>query len=82
MATMSGFMRDTIVRSKTELRLAIAEHDAAYLDGDWQSAGDRIDSARCIADAAIYAIGLWPSGKRYLGNDTALDLLQKAAGHS
>jgi len=71
-------MRDTIVRSETELRLAIAEHDASYPDGDWQSANNRIESARFIADAAIYGIGLWPSGKRYLGNDTVLDLLQKA----
>jgi hypothetical protein len=68
-----------VIRSKDELRRAMIEHTRCYPHGDWSQANERIERARGIADATLCNIGRWPSGKRYLGNDAVLALLEEVA---
>lgn len=61
------------------LTTALTEHDAAYPNGDWKSANDRIVKARVIANDVISRAGKWPErfGLNFIGNDQAVSLLQE-----
>jgi hypothetical protein len=78
---MKDFVAEIIHRCEIELREAIADHEAAYPNGDWKAANDRLGRVRMIADAALQTHGTWPVDKFAIGNDRCLALLC-AAGTS
>lgn len=73
---MNIFLAETIKRTADELNAAMGDHVANYPGGDWRAANDRIGVARYVADAALRAARLWPSGERYLSNETVLRILR------
>lgn len=78
---MKDFVAEIIHRCEIELREAIADHEAAYPNGDWKAANERLGCVRLIADAALKAHGTWPVNKLAIGNDHCIALLC-AAGTS
>lgn len=70
------FTQEILRRCASELHAAVTQHDASYPDGHYHAANDRIGRVRAIGDAALWAAGLWPRGKKTIGNDEALALLQ------